>query len=169
MATDPEREYRLLVEDTEHIIARRQTNNNYYLSATSIVLGAAAIIVAQGGLRNAMVLGVLVIISVAGIVISWEWRQQNRILNQLLKFRYEFLLDIESTADFKYKVFDAEFKLVYKPSRGRITHFGFSRSEGNLPTMFAWLYVLAIAVAAGIVAFVAMSGQWAAWGITWLH
>ena len=177
MSLDGWEEYRFLIEDTQQVSARRQSNNNVYLSATSIILGGGAFLAAQGALRNAMMLGVLFVIGVAGITVSWEWGRQNRIYKRYLAFRYDLLKAMEAgsgpAADypipfpFPIKVFHVEEAEVYAKSGRKIIHFGFSESELRLPYIFMALYVFGILGIGVILAYVAWTGQWAAWGVSW--
>jgi hypothetical protein len=166
MAIDRWDEYRFLIEDTQQISTRRQSNDNNYLSATSIVLGAVAFLIAQGGLRNVMMLGVVFAIALAGIIISLQWARQNNNYRALLEFRYNLLHKMETHQDFPFPVplFHQE-DLVYKQRQGRLSHFGFSESSQWLPQVFGMLYTLSIIVVIGVLTFVAFTGQWSAWGI----
>jgi hypothetical protein len=170
MAADRWDEYRFVIEDTQQISARRQSNNNVYLSANSIVLGAAAFLVAQGALRNAMMLVVLLAIALAGITIAWEWGRQNLNYRKYLEFRYNLLHDMEKREDFPFPVavFHSE-DAMYKDETGKITHFGFSETEQRLANVFGILYGIGVVSVLGVFVFVAVTNQWASWGVTWPH
>lgn len=169
MAGDLWDEYRVLIDDTQQVSARRQSADNVYLSANSLVLGAGAFFIAQGALRNAMMLAALLVLAVAGSVIVREWAKQDRIFIEYLRFRYDLLKQMESQGQFPVPIFHEE-DAVYKNGGGSITHFGFSQSAARvLPRMFGILYASAILAIAGILAYVATTGNWAAWGIVLPH
>jgi hypothetical protein len=108
------------------------------LSATSLVLGAVAFLVAQGALRNAMMLGAVLARACAGIVMAGEWAKQDRISIASLLFRYEMLKQLEDKAGVLFPIFHRE-ENFYKEGNGRITHCGFSQSAARwLPRMFGF-------------------------------
>ena len=128
-----------------------------------------AFLVAQGALRNAMMLGALLALAFAGIVMAGEWAKQDRISIAYLLFRYEMLKQLEDKAGVLFPIFHLE-ENFYKEGNGRITHFGFSQSAARwLPRMFGFLYLMGVSAVTGILIYVAITGQWAAWGLIWPH
>ena len=100
------------------------------------MLGAVAFLVAQGALRNAMMLGALLALAFAGIASAGEWAKQDRISIAYLLFRYEMLKQLEDKAGVLFPILHLE-ENFYREGNGRIAHFGFSQSAARwLPRMF---------------------------------
>jgi hypothetical protein len=76
---------------------------------------------------------------------------------------------VEDKAGVLFPIFHLE-ENIYKEGNGRIAHFGFSQSAARwLPRMFGFLYLVGVSAIAGILIYVAVTGQWAAWGLIWPH
>jgi hypothetical protein len=165
-------EYRVLIEDTQQVSARRQSGDNVYLAANSVILGAVGVLIAQGALHNVMMLAAMVALACAGLAIVREWARQDRIFIKYLAFRYDLLKEMEADGRIPVAIFQLE-EGMYDKKKGKgpsMTHFGFSQSAARvLPGTFGFLYGLGILGIAAVLTFVALTGQWAAWGLVWPH
>lgn len=168
MAGDAFKQYALLVKDTAKISDRRQIVNTLYLSANSILLGGIALLVQQSGLKSGLLVFPVLIVAVAGVIFCLDWRRLILNYRELLQLRFKLLAQLEDAADFTapLKVYQIEGAELYNHKRhGRsILHFGFSRTELNIPIVFVGVYVV-ICIGAIVLHLGDIAAQLRAWGI----
>lgn len=127
--------YALLVNDTGRISDRRQTMNNIFLTVNSVLFGSLAVLAQQSGLRSVFFVFVEVFLSIAGIYIARQWLALSNKYQNLVKLRYETLMQIEQLPDFP-----GETKM-YTIENEHPETWGFSNIERHLPVAFMVMYV----------------------------
>lgn len=170
-------QYEQVIEDTAKLSDRRQTVNNLYLSANSLLLGGIALL-AQGGIKTIFPVALIVLISVVGDVLCYDWRRLVETYRRLVGLRVTILKEIETTDTFKaagcIPVYHREDALYQRDKDGKTVDgekkpvFGFSRIERNLPVTFGVVYLLVIIGTAALHWGVVVA-QFAQWGIALPH
>lgn len=170
-------QYEQVIEDTAKLSDRRQTVNNLYLSANSLLLGGIALL-AQGGITTIFPVALIVLISVVGGVLCFDWRRLIQDYRRLVRLRVRILKEIEATDAFKasgcVQVYHREDELYQQDKDGKVVDgekkpvFGFSRIERNLPTTFGIVYILVI-IGTGALHWSVIAAQFAQWGIALPH
>lgn len=138
-------QYRLLVESSERVVARRQTANAFFLSINSALWIFAGVLLGESGLSWEAGGGAGAGLSVIGFFICFAWRRMvtsSRQLN-IAKFRIIHLLEEQLPA----AVFTAEWDAL---GRGRdpSLYRPFTSIETRIPVGLMVLY--AGACAAGL-------------------
>ncbi len=143
-------QYKLFVETSESLVARRQTVNTFFLSINGLLLGALGAL--ARGVADGVAQGVgLMAASVAGILLCWGWCKLVASYRQLntAKFALIHLLEEHLPAS----LFKAEWVALgegKEPAR----YVPFTKTESVIPKVFAGLYIFAI---------VAVIVFWVAW------
>ncbi len=145
-------QYRLLVESSERVVARRQTANTFFLSINSGLLIVAGVLLREGDLVSTLGGGVSAGVSLMGFFICFVWWRMVTSFRQLntAKFRIIHLLEGHLPA----AVFAAEWDALgegHDPSLYR----PFTRLETQIPMGLMALY--GSAAVAGVV-LAALSG-----------
>jgi len=139
--------YKLMVQTSEALVARRQGTNTFFLTANGLLLTAIGLVVRQKTVERAD--GLLVaIFCLTGIIISWSWRSLLISYGQLNKGKFAVILHLERTLP--AAVFDAEWEALQR-GRNPSVYRSFTQNETRVPVVFMTIYVLA-AVIAGLAA-----------------
>ena len=130
-------QYRLLVESSERVVARRQTANTFFLSINSALLIFAGVLFREGDLLSTVGGGVSVGLSLMGFFICFVWWRMVTSFRQLntAKFRIIHLLERHLPA----AVFAAEWDALgegHDPSLYR----PFTHLETRIPVGLMALY-----------------------------
>lgn len=170
-------QYEQVIEDTAKLTDRRQTVNNLYLSANSLLLGGIALL-AQGGITTIFSITLIVLISIVGGVLCFDWRRLIETYRRLVRLRVGILKEIEATDTFMaagcVPVYHREDALYQRGKDGKTIDgekkpvFGFSRIERNLPLTFSVVYVLVI-IGTAALHWSVIAAQFAQWGVTLPH
>lgn len=172
-------QYNNIIEDTAKLSDRRQTVNNLYLSANSLLLGGVALLAQQSGITGALSAILVVLISVVGLVLCFDWSRLIETYRALNAVRFSVLMEMEDRAEFKrtgyvpiYHKEDALYQVEERKKTGEKPLFGFSRIEKNLPVTFRIFYII-VAVGTVVLQLVVRWGdiaaQFAHWGIALPH
>ena len=137
-------QYRLLVESSERVVARRQTANTFFLSINSALLVFGALLLREGDPLSVVGGGLTSGLSALGFGICFVWRRMVTSFRQLntAKFRVIHLLEEHLPA----AVFTAEWDALgggddpslYRP---------FTRLETSIP--FGLMVIYGVAALAG--------------------
>ena len=130
-------QYRLLVESSERVVARRQTANTFFLSINSALLIFAGVLLREGDLVSVLGGGATAGLSLMGLLICFVWWRMVTSFRQLntAKFRIIHLLERHLPA----AVFAAEWDALgegHDPSLYR----PFTRLETRIPVGLMALY-----------------------------
>lgn len=133
-------QYRLFVDSSEKLVARRQTVNNFFLSVNALLLSVVGFIIKNVSQQWANIAAVLAV-GMAGILICITWRTLVRSHRQLNAGKFAVIHSLEQhlpAALFKaewYALGEGQDKRKYTP---------FTKSEALIPIVFIVLYTLAM-------------------------
>lgn len=136
-------QYKVFLETSESLIARRQTVNSFYVSAnTALITIMGALIAVLNGTNERIIMFIL--ISLVGIILSLSW---NRILNSYgilngSKMRVISMIERELPA----ALYDTEWNVMSDKLNSR-KYISFTDSEKKAPKAFIALYILLILIA----------------------
>ena len=143
-------QYRLMVESSERVVARRQTANTFFLSINSALLIAAGLLFREGDVLSAAGGSIGAALSVTGLLICFVWWRMVTSFRQLntAKFRIIHLLEQHLPA----AIFEAEWTALGEGADPTL-YRPFTRLETWIPLGLMLLYgsvaVASIAVALG--------------------
>ena len=141
--------YKILVQSSESLVARRQNVNTFFVTANGFLLSAVAL-VAKDGVPGRRIAIAVIIMSLVGVILSLIWRQLLLSFGQLNAGKFMVINEME-----KYlaaPIFDAEW-VALAEGRERRVYRSFTNNEARVPLAIFCVYVLllagAIAVAVG--------------------
>ena len=141
-------QYRLMVESSERVVARRQTANTFFLSINSALLIAAGLLFREGDVLSVAGGGIGAALSVTGLLICFVWWRMVTSFRQLnvAKFRIIHLLEQHLPA----AIFKAEWTALGEGADPSL-YRPFTRLETWIPKGLMLLYssvaIVGIAVA----------------------
>jgi len=129
-------QYRLLVESSERVVARRQTANTFFLSINSALLIFAGVLLREGDLLSAVGGSVSAGLSLMGFSICFVWWRMVTSFRQLntAKFRIIHLLEGHLPA----AVFAAEWDALGEGQDSSL-YRPFTRLETRIPLGITYL------------------------------
>ncbi|MFJ8686362.1 RipA family octameric membrane protein [Micromonospora wenchangensis] len=134
--------YKLMVQTSEALVARRQGTNTFFLTANGLLLTAIGLFVRQGAdtKRHGLVIAILCL---TGLIVAWGWRTLLISFGQLNKGKFAVILRMEKAL--AASIFDAEWEAL---DRGENKHIyrSFTESEKRVPAVFMAIYGIAFAV-----------------------
>ncbi len=132
-------EYRLLYERTEKLSERRQTTSQIYLTINTALFGAVAFLAKDSGFPGwEQTLGLLFLFAF-GILICFIWLRILLRLEEILRWQYGQLRELEKIIPDSYQLFTKENLALYRPGKGR-EKFSFSLLESRLPVILMIIY-----------------------------
>ena len=133
-------QYRLFVDSSEKLVARRQTVNTFFLSINALLLSATGFIVKDVPQEGTAFAGVLTV-GVAGILLCITWRTLVRSYGQLNTGKFAVIHALEQ--HLPAALFKAEWH-VLDEGRDKQKYTSFTKTEARIPIVFAVLYSLAM-------------------------
>ena len=138
-------QYKLFVETSERLVARRQVVNTFFLSANALALSALGVIAKEASHSPLAAIGI-VAISVAALLLCVAWKRLVRSYAQLNSGKFAVIERLERRLP--AALFRAEWAAlgegdcheVYKP---------FTATEKLVSVVFIYLYGLAASVTVG--------------------
>lgn len=133
-------QYKLFVETSESLVARRQTVNTFFLSVNGLLLGALGAL--ARGIADGAVNGVgLIAASVAGMILCLGWAKLVTSYRQLNtgKFAVIHLLEEHLPAS----LFKAEW-VALGEAKDPTKYVPFTKTESRIPWVFFAIYICAI-------------------------
>lgn len=145
-------QYRLLVESSERVVARRQTANTFFLSINSVLLIFAGVLLREGDLTSVVGGVVSAGLSATGFFVCFAWWRMVKSSRQLnaAKFKIIHLLEDHLPA----AVFAAEWDAL-GGGRDPSLYRPFTGIETRIPV---WLMVLYVAAAIASIATAVLNG-----------
>ncbi len=133
-------QYRLIVESSERVVARRQTANTFFLSINSALLIATGILLREGDVLSPVGGGVGVAVGMTGVFTCFVWWRMVTSFRQLntAKFSIIGLLEQHLPA----AVFGAEWVALGKGENPSL-YRPFTRLEKQIPLVLMCFYGLA--------------------------
>lgn len=133
-------EYKIFVDTSEKLVARRQTVNTFFLSVNALLLSAIGMIAKEVITMQIASIGV-VAIGLAGILLCMAWRRLVHSYRQLNagKFAVIHLLEQHLPA----ALFKAEWKALGE-GKDKKKYTPFTKTETTIPIVFIAIYGIAI-------------------------
>lgn len=134
-------QYRMLVETSEALVARRQGVNTFFLSVNSAILAVVGLLLRDGeaaDLESAMIVG----LGLVGVALCLVWRRLIKSFGQLNTAKFAVILEIEKRLP--ARVFAAEWASLEHGG----TYASFTETESRTAGVFAVFQL--VLVAAGI-------------------
>lgn len=133
-------EYKLFVDTSEKLVARRQTVNTFFLSVNALLLSALGMIAKEVITMRIAFIGVIAI-GLAGILLCVAWRRLVHSYRQLNagKFVVIHLLEQYLPA----ALFKAEWKALGE-GKDKKKYTPFTKTEATIPIVLIVLYGIAI-------------------------
>lgn len=142
-------EYKMFIDDTARFTERRQNASNLYVTVNSLLLTAIAFIVKDAIFEEAWTFLLTIPIVVAGIFVSFWWKQLLHRYRLLGRLRFKVLREMENSPDLAgiEKMYHREDELYPRNPDGTVMQgegLNFSDLESKLPVMFITLYSIAL-------------------------
>ncbi|MFQ5903621.1 MAG: hypothetical protein ACE5JO_08020 [Candidatus Binatia bacterium] len=141
-------QYKLLVQTSEAVVARRQAVNTFFLSINSLLLGAIGVFASQGFSARLVAPGI-VALGLTGILLCIAWRKLVNSHRQLNAGKFEIIHLLER--HLPASIFKAEWEAL-GAGKDKKRYTPFTRTEVAIPWIFGSLYGLA--VIGGVIAVV---------------
>lgn len=135
--------YKIMVQTSESLVARRQGTNTFFLTANALLLTAIGLFVRVGFNARTHSLAIAVLCA-TGLIVSWAWRTLLVSFGQLNKGKFAVILRLEKAL--AAAIFDAEWEALDR-GENKQTYRSFTRSESRVPLLFMTIYLLAGLVA----------------------
>ena len=136
----PLEQYKLMLGTIESLESRRQTLHTFFMSINSLFLAAIGLL-AKESLDTAEVAGGVMVLAIAGAVLSASWRRQLASYEAVASSKWTVINAFESCMP--SRPFCAEYE-VLKQKHYR----SFTKNEAVIPKAFVVLYGLAFAAGA---------------------
>ncbi len=140
--------YKLMVQTSEALVARRQGTNTFFLSANGVLLTALGFVL-RGGADPRSHSTVVAVLCLTGFIVSWAWRGLLISFGQLNKGKFAVILRLEK--QLTASVFQAEWEALGRGEKPKV-YRSFTASETRIPVVFMVIYVAAFLIAVLIAA-----------------
>jgi hypothetical protein len=131
-------QYKLMLQTTESLQARRQSLHTFFMSINSVLLAAIGFIGKESLDTPAVAIGVF-LLGLTGAVMSWSWRQQLVSYGDVSACKWKVISQIEETLP--SRPFCAEYQALKRKD-----YKSFTEAERKIPEYFALLYLISIIV-----------------------
>ena len=136
-------QYKILVETSERLVARRQTANTFFLTVNSLSFSAIGIVIGltfRNVVEERVVVVGIIAIAIAGIFLCIAWQNLVHSYAQLNKGKFDILHLIEKKLP--AAIFTAEWAALGKGKDPEV-YKPFTGTEKKVPLIFSVLYGLA--------------------------
>jgi hypothetical protein len=140
--------YKIMVQSSEALVARRQGTNTFFLTANGALLTAVGFAL-RGGADPRSHGTVVAFLCLTGVIVSFAWRSLLISFGQLNKGKFAVILRLEKR--FAASVFEAEWEALGRGEDPKV-YRSFTASESGVPVVFMGVYVVAALVALVIAA-----------------
>lgn len=138
--------YKIMVESSEKLVARRQGVNTFFLTINGLLMTAIGLFVQADGKLELQAGGVAVI-SVVGITLCQAWRSLLVSFGQLNTGKFTVINKMEE--NLAAAIYAAEWKALGE-GKDRTVYRSFTRSEADVPVFLGVVYFLAVALGLSI-------------------
>ena len=139
-------QYKMFVDTSENLVARRQTANRFFFSANALTMSAIGVgisLIGDGDRLELIVLGIFVL-SVAGVLFCIAWRRLIQSFAQLNEGKFKVIHEIEKILP--VALFTAEWYVLGEgknPERYKSS----TSTEKIVPMVLMVFYVIVAAIA----------------------
>lgn len=137
-------QYKLFVDTSERLVARRQVVNTFFLSVNALLFSVVGICIKEAVTTHLAALGI-VPIAIAGIVLCYAWRVLVRSYRQLNRGKFDVIHLLEE--HLPACVFKAEWKALGE-GKAKQKYKPFTSTEAWIPIVFIVIYVVFTVAAA---------------------
>lgn len=134
-------QYKVMLGTTESLQARRQSLHTFFMSINSLFLAAIGLLAKESLDNEAVAIGVIVL-GIAGGLLSESWRRQVLSYGNVAKSKWTVINEFES--GLPSRPFCAEWQVLQRLP----AHRSFTENEAAIPLAFLVLYVVAIVAGA---------------------
>lgn len=134
--------YKLMVESSEKLVARRQGVNTFFLSINGLLMTAIGLLVQADGKQNLQAGGVA-IISVVGLTLCQAWRSLLISFGQLNTGKFVVINRMESKL--AASIYAAEWEALGEEKDPRV-YRSFTKREADVPVFLGLVYFVAVAI-----------------------
>ena len=138
-------QYKLFVDTSERLVARRQIVNTFFLSVNALVLSALALIAKEATDSVLTVAGILTV-SVAAIVLCFAWKTLVRSYAQLNTGKFAVINRLER--ELPAALFSAEW-IVLEKGKNPGTYKPFTKTESLVSNIFIVIHCIVFIVTLG--------------------
>lgn len=138
-------QYKLFVDTSERLVARRQLVNTFFLSVNALVLTALALILKETTVDYVSAIGIISV-SVAAIVLCFAWRSLVRSYRQLNEGKFKVIRRLER--ELPAAVFHAEW-VELGEGKNPVKYKPFTSTEKGVSLTFVGIYCVVILVTGG--------------------
>ena len=135
--------YKMMVESSENLVARRQTVNTFFLTVNGALLTAIGLLVKGSGDTSLTAFGVA-FLTITGGIFSFAWRSLIISFGQLNKGKFKVINTLES--HLKASIYAAEWKALESGENPK-TYRSFTSREIWVPNVLIALFVVATVIA----------------------
>lgn len=143
--------YRMMVNSSEALVARRQGVNTFFLTMNGLILTAVGLFVRGGGSGRPQAAGILVL-AIAGAALCIAWRSLIISFGQLNRGKFAIINTMEKVL--AASIYAAEWEALERGSNPKV-YRSFTSREIFVPIAFVMIYTIAV-VMSGIV----LAGLW---------
>lgn len=133
-------QYKLFVDTSEKLVARRQTVNTFFLSVNALLLSAIGTIAKEVVTTRITIIGIIAI-SIAGILLCVGWRRLVHSYRQLNAGKFDVINLLEE--HLPVSLFEAEWEALGRGNDPK-KYIPFTKTEATIPIVFIILYLIAI-------------------------
>lgn len=134
--------YKIMVQSSESLVARRQNVNTFFVTANGFLLSAVALISKDGVPGNRIAMA-LVILSSIGIIFSLIWRQLLLSFGQLNAGKFMVINAMEQ--HLAAPLYDAEW-IALAEGRDKRVYRSFTDNEARVPLAILMVYLIILVV-----------------------
>ncbi len=141
-------QYKILVETSESLVARRQNVNTFFLSVNALSLSAMGVVIgliSRDVVEEKVAVAGIIAIAVAGIFLCIAWRNLVHSYGQLNKGKFAILHLIEIYLP--AAVFTAEWAALEEGKNPKV-YKSFTGTEKMVPLIISLVYVIALVIGA---------------------
>jgi len=134
--------YKLMVDSSEKLVARRQGVNTFFLSINGLLMTAIGLLVQADG-KLSLQAGGVAIISVVGLTLCQAWRSLLISFGQLNTGKFVVINRMESKL--AASIYAAEWEALGEEKDPRV-YRSFTKREADVPVFLGLVYFVAVAL-----------------------
>ena len=142
-------QYKIMVQSSETLVARRQSVNTFFLSVNTLLLTAVGLVVREEIAEQKATSEVLLfVLGITGVLLAFAWRRLVTSYRQLNTGKFQVIDALEE--HLPASMFAAEWEALGR-GRDKGKYRPFTATEAVIPWVFGAIYV--VAVVQGVIGF----------------